>query len=128
MSGFGEGFGEGFGVLVSVMEQRFNALAGLRGESLLIIAKTQVGTNPYGDPIYTEVATSAKGFPRQVRTQDKQLMAGNIAKADMIFQLKRSTIVAFRDYEIEYGSKRYKIVGIEYTESHMVVYAEMKVS
>jgi len=129
MSGFGEGFGEGFGVLAGLMEQRFNALADLKGEDILVIAKTQVGTDPYGDPIYTETSTATKGFAEQIRTRDKQLLAGELAQADMVFRLKRSTVIAERGYELEYLSKRYKIVGsIEYHLSHITVYGERKVS
>ena len=129
MSGFGDGFGEGFGVLAGLMEQRFNALAHLRGEDILVIAKTQIGTDPYGDPIYTETSTATKGVVEQIRTRDKQLLAGELAQADMVFRLKRSTVIAERGYELEYLSKRYKIVGsIEYHLSHITVYGERKVS
>jgi len=128
MSGFGLGFGEGFGAMTGFKEQQFNALADRRGETIIVVKLTPVNIDPYGDPIYTESSTATKGFAEQVQTRDKQLMTGNLAQADMVFRLKRSTTINEDEYQIEHLSKRYKIVGIEYRESHITVFGERKVS
>jgi len=125
---FGEGFGEGFDVMIGFKEQEFNMLADQSGETIVVVALTQVGTDPYGDPLYTESPTETKGFAEQVRTSDRQLLAGALAQADIVFRMKRSTVISERGYEVEYLSQRFKVMGIEYAESHMTVYGERKVS
>jgi len=125
---FGEGFGEGFDAVMGFKEQEFNMLADQSGVDLLVVALTQVGTDPYGDPVYTENSTATKGFAEQVSASEKQLMAGALAQADIVFRLKRSTVIAERGYEVEYLSQRFRVVGIEYAESHITVYGERKAS
>ena len=114
--------------MLGFKEQEFNMLADQSGETIVVVALTQVGTDPYGDPIYTEDSTEMKGFAEQVSASEKQLMAGALAQADMVFRLRRSTVIAERGYEVEYLSQRFRVVGIEYAESHMTVYGERKVS
>lgn len=130
MSGsFREGFGEGFDSMPSWKEQRFDMLADRAGVSIVVVELTQTGTDSYGNPIFIETETPTKGFAEQIRAREKQLMAGTLAEADMRFYLKRGTTIAESGYEIEYMSRRYKIIGdIEYGESHITVYARRKAS
>lgn len=114
--------------MLGFKEQEFSMLADQSGVDILVVALTQVGTDPYGDPVYTENSTATKGFAEQVSASEKQLMAGALAQANMVFRLKKSTVIAERGYEVEYLSQRFRVVGIEHTESHITVYGEKKAS
>ena len=125
---FGEGFGEGFDSMPGFKEQQFNMLADRVGVSIVVVQLTQSGTDSYGNPVFMETSLSTKGFAEQIRAREKQLMAGTLAEADMRFYLKLGTTIAEDGYEVEYMGRRYKVVGIEYHESHITVYGRRKVS
>ena len=107
-------YGTGFNLIQPTPEaQNFNELLQLRGTPATIIHRTQTGTNPYGNPTYTETTHQTRCL-RKTTIFERNHPAGNLPTIKDTLLLTAWEAIT-PDCELELDGDRYHIKGITQT-------------
>ena len=118
-------YGTGFQLAMPTPEaQQFNELLQLRGTPATIINRTQTGTNPYGNPTYTETQHTTNCFRRSTLSE-RNHQAGNLDTRRESILLPHWAPVKEID-EIELDGDRYHIIGIVQSTAYTYLQLEKK--
>ena len=123
---FSKAFGEGFDQMPGFKDGQFNNLAARKGDPVIVVKLLPNGEDSYGNQIFSEQKVSTKCFARQLRSTGRQLMPGVLEEAEIVFLLKMNTAVRETGYEIMYMGRRFRILGVDWKDSHIEVSARRK--
>jgi len=105
---------------------QFDKRALANGLEIYVIKRTYSRDDEYGNPIFTEAASTVKGFMK-LEGREKTIAPGNVSLSKATFLIGLSSVVLKEDYELSYGDRRWKIVAINPRRSHLEITAEAKV-
>ena len=123
---FSKAFGEGFDQMPGFKDGQFDNLADRRGDPIIVVKLISNGEDSYSNPIFSEQKVSTKSFAKQLRSNGRQLMPGVLEEAEIMFLLKLNIAVRETGYEITYMGRRFRIIGVDWKDSHIEVSARRK--
>lgn len=109
-----------------VPSSQFAKRAQAKGLDINVVQLTYAGVDPYGNPVYSEEVTTAKGFVK-LTGREKTTPTGTVKFGKAVFLLSLTTVVLKDGYEISYGGQRWKILAVNPKRSHLEVLAEAKI-
>jgi len=105
---------------------QFDKRAQSEGLDINIIQLTSMSLDPYGNPAYSEAATTVKGFVTLLG-REKATPTGTVNLGKATFLIGLNVVVLKDGYEISYGGTRWKILAVNPKRSHLEVLAEAKI-
>lgn len=98
----------------------------IKGLEIYIIKRAYSRDDEYGNPIFTETASTVKGFMK-LEGREKTIEPGEVSQSRATFLIGLFNVVLKEGYELSYGGRRWKIVAINPRCSHLEITAEAKV-
>jgi len=105
---------------------QFDKRALAKGLEIYIIKRTYSHDDEYGNPVFTETASTVKGFMK-LEGRERDIEPGEVGLGKATFLIGLSNVVLKEGYELSYGGRRWRIIAINPRRSHLEITTEAKV-
>ena len=119
-------FGDGFQTREPWPSRRFRQRAERHGRAITIVKQQEIGSDDYGDPLFSESTTTVNGFTT-ASGGEAQVQAGAVKLGRLRVLLPLKTPIGESGYELSLEGNRYRITSIAQGPVYMEVRAERRV-